>query len=302
MKRWPYIAFFLFVCVSIVGGVSWKIALTSSGNTHTEAYHQAIRNGLAEAGLPTSNNLNAINSGADSLGDFIYNRSGVQLSSANMNTLRSAEENAWNTSKRVDSTDLTQILTDIAIERIQSLNSSEIDAVTDSLRGFNAPGLPVPFQGGRDRVKLRASGLGQMPANEFSSELTNLKNGGIQGKVAQYLIYVSVSSEVNRRIDLIRNAEPNFFGGTKSEMTPMQALLVAYSVVADDPLTGNSVELAQKMQDYQQLSSSQFGSYPSQTGHKAYGDNGYLYSSPTSLMLNDYSIARLLSEIQERGN
>ncbi|MEW6360576.1 MAG: hypothetical protein AB1477_00470 [Acidobacteriota bacterium] len=301
MKRWLSFAFGFCFCALIVGVLAWK-ATNSSGITTTEEYYQKIRNGLAEINLPKSNDQNLINAAPDSLSNFIHYRSGVQISTANKNALRSAEQNAWNDSKRVDAATLAQIMTDMAVERIPTLSDSEITAITESLRGFNAPDLPESFQRGRLMVKLRASGQGRMPANEFSQELTKMRNGDIQNKVAQNLIYVSVSNEVNRRIDTIRKADPEFFGGTQSEMTPMQALLLAYSVVADDDLAFNRVELEQRMQNQYRLGS-QSGNrtFPAPNGHKAYGDNGYRYSAPVSIILNDASVARFLTLVQERG-
>lgn len=300
MKKWAFFVIGLCFCGLVFGTLTWK-ANTSSGITNTEEYYQKVRNGLAEINIPTSNNINSINAAPDSLSNFLYYRSGVQISTSTKNTLRSAEQNAWTNSKRVDAATLTQIITDIAIERIPTLSDSEIADITESSRPFNAPNLPEGFQKGRRSVLLRASGIGRMPADEFSQELTGLRDGGIQSKVARNLIYVSVTSEVNRRVDTIRNADPQFFGGTKSSMTPTQAVLVAYAVVTDDLLAFNQAELTQKMQDSQQLASRTSGSnFPGPNGYKAYGDNGYLHSSPTSIILNDASVARLLTLIQER--
>lgn len=301
MKKWRLFAIGFGLC-ALLGAAFVSLTKTSSGTTETEEYYQQIRNGLAEINIPASNNINSINSAPGSLSNFIYYRSGVQLSSVNKNALRSAEQNAWNDSKRVDAATLTQILTDIAIERIPTLSDAEIAGITELSRPFNAPSLPQSFQLSRRNVLLRASGYGRMPTEQFSSELTDLRNGGIQGRVAKNLIYVSLADEVNGLVDTLRNVDPQFFGGTKSSMTPTQALLVAYAVIADDALTDNQAGLSQKMLDVQQLNVRATNtSFPSPVGFKAYGDNGYLHSSPTSIILNDASVSRLLTLIQERG-
>jgi len=302
MKKWPSFVIGFCSCALVFGALIWKLD-TSSGSTKTEEYYQKVRNGLAELNLPTSNDIPSINAAPERLSNFIHHRSGIQISGANRNILRSAERSAWNDSKRVDGSTLTQIMTDIAIEKIPILSDSEIAGITDSLRGFNAPGLPKGFQKGRSIVTLRASGVVRMAADDFNLELRKLRDSGIQDLVAKNLIHVSVAGEVNRRLDTIRKADPQFFGGTQSRMTPTQALLVVYAVVADDPLTNSQAELAQEMQNRQQFRSRTLGSnFPVPHGHTAYGDNGYLYSSPTSILLDDASVARLLTLIQERGN
>lgn len=302
MKKWAFFTIGFCFCALVFGALTWKLN-TSSGSTKTEEYHQKIRNGLAEINIPRNKNSHSINAAPDSLSNFIYHRSGLKISKSNKSTLRFAEQNAWNDSKRVDAASLTRIITDIALEKISTLSDSEIADITDSLRGFNAPGLPEGYQKGQRVVKLRASGSVQMPADEFSLELTKLRDGGIQGMVARNLIHVSVASEVNRYVDTIRRADPQFFGGTQSSMTPTQALLIVYAVVADDPLTHKQAELAQEMQNRRQFRFRVAGSnFPSPNGHNAYGDNGYLYSSPAKLLLDDTSVERLLTLIQERGN
>ena len=164
MRKWSYFAVAFCFCALVIGVLTWN-SNTSSGSTTTEEYYQKVRNGLAEISIPTNNNINSINAAPDSLSNFIYYRSGVQISSLNKNTLRSAEQDAWSTSKRVDATTLTQIITDITIERIPTLSDSEIARITESSRGFSSPDLPASFDLGRQKVKLRASGLGRMSAD-----------------------------------------------------------------------------------------------------------------------------------------
>jgi hypothetical protein len=82
----------------------------------------------------------------------------------------------------------------------------------------------------------------------------------------------------------------------------MQALLVTYSIATDDPLTYNQAGLQQKMQNLKQGISQTTGQTYSNVGnHKAYGENGYLYSSPASLALNDVTITRFLNLVTEKG-
>jgi len=301
MKKWRSFAIGFCFCALVFGALTWKLN-TSSGITATEEYSQKVRNGLAEINLPTSNDIPSINAVPERISNFIHYRSGVQISGSNRNILRSAERNAWNDSKRVDAATLAQILTDIAVERIPATSDSEITGITDSLRGFNAPRLPESFQKGRSMVKLRASAIRGMPADKFSLELTKIRDSGTPSIVTKNLIYVSLASEVNQRVNTIRNADPQFFSGTQSRMTPAQALLVAYAVIADDLLFGQA-DLEQKIQYRQQLNSrASQSSFPKPDGHRAFGDNGYLYSSPTGILFNDASVERLLTLIQERGN
>jgi hypothetical protein len=301
MKKWTSFIIGFCFCAVLLGGLTWKLNV-SSGVTTTEEYVQKVRGGLAEINLPKTNDSSLVNAIPEGISDFIQYRSGISISQSNKNILRSAEQNARNNSKEVDAATLTQILTDIAVERLPVMSDSEIANITNSLRGFNAPGLPQSFQNGRSIVKLRGSTVKGMSANDFNSELTEARNGGASETVMQGLIYTALEKEIDQRVDVITQADPQFFGGTKSRMTPAQALLITYSVIADDPLFSQA-EIAERVQYNQQLGSQASGSdFPSPQGHKAFGDNGYLYSSPVSIVLNDASVERLITLIQERGN
>ncbi len=276
---------------------------TSSGFTTSEQYKQEIRNALAEVNVPTSNNQSDISAASQSLSNFMLYRSGVQLSQSNKSLLETAELNFWSDSKRVNSTELAQIITDIANENIPQLSNGQIDTVTESFRGFNSQGVPAGYAQGRNFTKLRASGRGRMSATNFSTELTSLRDGGIESKIAQAMISLAVSGEVDTKVKTIAEAEPNFFGSSNFDMTPIQALLITYSVVTDDQLLHDESTLQQKMQAlHQGLEQITSQSFPSPQGHKAYGDNGYMFSSPASVVLSDASITRLINLIQERGN
>ncbi|MBX3296527.1 MAG: hypothetical protein KF762_12545 [Acidobacteria bacterium] len=301
MKRWASFTIIICFCAVILGALTWKLNV-ASGVTATEEYIHKVRDGLAEINLPKTNDSSLVNAIPEGLSDFFQSRSGVSISQSNRDLLRSAEQNARNNSKEVDAAALTQILTDIALERLPTLSDTEIANITNSLRGFDAPDLPQSFQNGRSMVKLRGSAYKGMSADDFNSKLTEARNDGASNSVMQGLIYTLLEKEIDQRVYLFSQADPQFFGGTKSRMTPAQALLITYSVIADDPLF-TQAEIAQRMQYNQQLGSRASGSnFPSPQGHKAFGDNGHLYSSPVSILLNDASVERLLTLVQERGN
>ncbi|MFN6962869.1 MAG: hypothetical protein ACK4S4_03795 [Pyrinomonadaceae bacterium] len=290
------------VCLLAVAATSliWSSSI-STGATPDQAFKQQIRNGLAEVGLPTSNNLSQISAATNNLADFVYYRSGVQISNSNKSLLGTVEQSFWADSKRIAVSQLSEILTDVIVERIPQLTDTQIASATETLRGFNAPGLPTGFQQGRSNVKLRANGEGTLYATDFQSEVTSIRNGGVD-KAEYSAIANRVALEVERKVNLLSSASPEYFGNAKSGLTPMQALLITYSVATDDPLAYNQTGLQSRMQSLQQGISHATGQqYPSPSGNKAYGENGYLFSTPVSLVLNDSSITRVLNRISEQG-
>jgi hypothetical protein len=275
----------------------------SRGFSLNEEYKQKVQNALGEISFASSDSFSEVSAATDDLSDFMLYRAGIQLNQSNKNLLNSVEQDFWGNSKRISEYALTEIITELAIQQIPQLSNSEIASITESFRGFTAPGIPTAYAQGRDYTRMRASGRGRMLASNFSTELTSLRDGEIDGKIAQNLIRLAVAAEVGSKIKVIRDAEPNFFGGTDSEMTPIQALFVTYAVVTDDQLLYDQAGLFQDLQSlHQGLQQVTGQSFPSPQGYKAYGDNGYSFSSPASIVMSDANVASLITLIQARGN
>lgn len=273
---------------------------SSKGTTLNEAYKQEIRNALAEIDLPSSNNLTEISTASDDLSDFMNYRSGIQLDQANKNLLNTTEQGFWNDSKIINLHGLAEAMTEVAVERIPTLTNAEIAAITESLRGFNAPGLPVGYANARNYVHLRGRVMNSMLATSFSNELTNLRDGQIDSKVTQNLIRLALENEIDRKMKLIREAEPAFFANS-TDMSPIQAFLVAYAVATDDTLAHNQAGLSGRLNTVHQSLVQIHSSFPSPYGYKAFGDNGYLQSTPAALSLSSSNMTILINKINAKG-
>jgi hypothetical protein len=299
-RKWLALGLAMFA-LFLSGILIWKGNITS-GTTNQEEFYQQIRNGLAEINLPTSNDLNAINSANENLSEFIYYRSGVQLSQTNKDLLKDTEQKAWAQSRRITPAQLSQILSDVALERLANSTDAEVSQATEALRGFNAPDLPAGFLQGRNLVKLRANGEGTMTTAKFTSEINAIRNSSSEDSLLVSAVVSRTSLEVERRVKTLSEASPEAFGDIDERITPMQAILIAYSIAADDLLTYNEAGLQQKMQNVRQGISQATGQpYSNPQGHRAYGANGYIYSSPVNLLLNDTTTTRILNLIKERS-
>ena len=138
-----------------------------------------------------------------------------------------------------------------------------------------------------------------MSHEDFSKELTNFRNGGINNPIASTIIKLAISSEIDRKMNVIRAAEPGYFEGDK--LTALQAVLIAYAVVSDDQLAFDKPALAKLMYDLKQKAENlNTRSYPSPDGHTAFGDNGYLFSTPLSIVMDDVNMHSLISSINEK--
>src|SRR5205807_6420996 len=72
--------------------------------------------------------------------------------------------------------------------------------------------------------------------------------------------------------------------GADAGFTPLQAFLVAYSLMSDDRLDYGHANLRKSMEAEQKYWAKELGQpFPSPDGQHAYGINGYLFSSPLDL-------------------
>lgn len=299
--------------ITLSGVFLWK-SNSALGVTNSAEFNQKILNSLAELNLPKSSDLSLINAAPDNLGNYIFYRSGVTLSQTNKDALRQSEQTSWSQNKRIGQSHLAQILTDVAFEKLVTLSDAEINDMSETLRGFNDASMSPTFQSGRRMVRLRANGEGSLEPQYFISQLAyardaqiayNLQRSGYPPLLIQAnraALYNRIVNEVSVRVNTLTAADPDFLDGSKN-LTPTKAMLVSYAVVTNDMLLGNSTDIQQFMADEQQTISRFWNQqYPSPQGRKAYGVNGYVYSSPTNYLLDDSSVARVLTLINERSN
>jgi hypothetical protein len=304
---------FTVIAFVIAGGLFWKLN-SVHGVAASEEFKQRLRNALSELNLSNNQTLASANASSNSLSDFIYYRSGVQLSPANKDSLAQIQLNSLAQTKKVSQDELAQIITDVAFEKLVTLSDANINRMSDSLCGCSDPNLPPSFH--RNTVKLRANGEGIMPKSTFVSqiqyardtEISDQRNAGrippLQRQANRLALQNRISKDISNRSNFLVAANPNFFdGSSNNDMTPTQALLLTYSLVADDSLADNQADLNQRMLAEQQYMSTYLGRpYPSPQGLKAYGLNGYIYSTPTDLLLDDSGVTRVLNLIKERSN
>ena len=295
------IALCLFTSLLAAGLVARGTLNTHSTSVDAE-FNSEVRSALSEIAFPAGADAAAVDTAAANLAYFFSYRAGVLVSDANEQRIRSAEQIAQ-TGKRISKSDLVSVLTDIASDKLRNLTDAQRDHAVETLRGFDHAGLPQSFRKGRDHVSIRASGEGRMTAAELASRLDSVRGESAESKLVRSLINNSIALEVESICGTLADADPGFFGDSKCDMTALQALLVAYAVVTDDLLAGNQAQLTEKMQRIRQAISDRYDiNYPGPDGHSAYGVNGYIFSTPADLFLDEGTMAALISRIEEKLN
>jgi hypothetical protein len=253
----------------------------------------------------------AIRASVNSVDNFIFKRSGVKLSGPTKTRLAEMERLTLNGgTRRLSISELNDVLTSTAFERLGRLTDEEILHVDDTLRGFNAPDLPRRFA--RRGIYLPGR-LVLISSEKFVGQLKAMRDqtNTPLGEILKGATHREIADVVHRRISTLSEAVPEKFAGAwdvtndrdgDSGVSPLQAVLIAYSVASLDLLCGSEANLAKEMKGSQDWTTRYLGeNYPSPDGHFAYGANGYLTSTPLDLVFDEQTINLMLDHIQERS-
>jgi hypothetical protein len=279
-------------------------------------YHARLRDGVGrEVELASGDSPAQIRRAVDSMTKFIEKRSGVSVSEATKNRLAALEERVQGGGgRRLTVNAFSAALSATVLERLASLNDDEIAHVDDTLRGFNAPDLPKNY--------ARAFKLPQgyvsigIPPEKTMGRLKAVRDqlGTPSGEALAGMFTQTVQYHVRGHAQNLAEAVPEKFGNlwdvagdresaaADAGFTPLQAFLVAYSLLSNDGLDYSQANLSKWMEmDRKSMTETLGQPYPSPEGHRAYGVNGYLFSSPLDLFFGEQTVNRFLDRVEKGG-
>ena len=264
-------------------------------------YNSRVKQGLDEIKFSSSASENKIAASVRSLSKFMEDRSGVVLSPEAQKILVSQEQSfRLNNSNGVSLPELSELIFDTITTRASNWNEQETAAAVESWKGFYDPDLPESYKKGRSRIKLRANGAG-IRIEDLLTSLSALKegNGEPSGFYVSYLRQ-EIAQRTENKYSFLSEIAPEYFSPPEQNVSPFNAMLIAYSMISDDYLMDSINNLNQNMVAISDWSKKKYKKYPSPNGYKAYGPNGFMYSSPTNLLLDNRGISFFLEGLQNK--
>ena len=313
------------LCAAVLGANAWRQSrhvralAPSSQEEKAEAhrkYTARVRDGVGrEVELASGSSPRQIRAAVSSVTKFVEARSGVSLGEATKERLAALEAKVQSgNGHRLTLDTFSAALSATVLERFSSLTDEEIAQTDEALRGFNAPDMPgnfersfrlpegfvsigIPPEKNIGRLKVIRDQLNS-PARDMWAEIFREKVlYNIRGK-AQNLAE-AVPEQFGNLWDAVDNRESS---GTAAGFTPLQAFLFAYSLVSDDRLDYGQANLRKSMEAKQKYWAKELGRpFPSPDGRRAYGVNGYVFSSPLDLFFDEQNVNRLLDRIEKAG-
>jgi hypothetical protein len=312
------------LCAAVLVTSAWRQPgyVRASASTEEEKaearrkFNARVRDGVGrEVELSHGSSPARIRGAVNSVTKFVERRSGVSLGEATKERLAALEEKVQSgNGGRLTLDTFSEALSATVLERFSSLTDEEIAQMDGALRGFSAPDLPenfdrsfklpqgfvsigIPPEKNIGRLKVMRDQL-NTPARDVWADMFREKVlYNVRGK-AQNLAE-AVPEQFENLWDAANGRESS---GTAAGFTPLQAFLLAYSLVSDDRLDYGQVNLRKSMEAKQKYWAKELGQpFPSPDGHHAYGVNGYFFSSPLDLFFDEQTVNRLLDRIEKAG-
>lgn len=263
-----------------------------------------VSNGLAETNIQTLRVNPPV--AIESLSTAIQLRAGVEFSSTTKVQLAELETKAIGDAEQLISVDkLVDVLTTTALEQFGKLTDSEIKNLISIQRGFTAPDLPSEI---KNDIAIFPGHYVQMSDEEAFKQLKAFGSPQAQ-LVIKPFIKNKIEEQLVMHLANYASASPEVFGEnwdktTASPGKPLtisQAMLLTYSIVSGDSFADTTVELTKKMLERETILANKYGNFPSSAKHKAFGQNGYLYSSATNIFFNEKTQTLILNKLSEEN-
>lgn len=280
----------ILACAAVVVFGSWRVGSSAS---QKDQYLTDIRNGIGrEVKFSKKNDSREnVRTSVKSATAFIYERSGIRFSENAEERLTELDSNIQSGVRRhISQEELTDALTNTAIERVSDLTDGQIDYASKSFRLLT-----------NSEMTLRANGKGAMTEEEFASRVRAMREeSGHPDPTFHTAIKAVIADEVSKRVKTLEEALPEHFGGADDEgLTATQAILITYSVASDDPMQHSTHDLRDIT--YEENKALRGNGY--KRGHmseKPYGPRGSRFSTPLHLLFNERTMGRFMDHLEGR--
>ncbi|HEX8089630.1 MAG TPA: hypothetical protein VF762_12285, partial [Blastocatellia bacterium] len=296
IKRKRMMAIALAVaCVAVGSAAFWRAsrlpAEASSNSKDKQSLQERLHKGVGSEVrfVPADASPEQIEAAVRSTDDFIYWRSGIRMSDQTRKDLAKAESNVLKgNAKRITLSELIDGLTQVAVYRLATLTDEEIRLAAEVSSDESG------------EIRSRASGKwGVLTKRDLIGQAQSAREWSRRGDSALRVALRSmVEEEVNDRAVTLSAALPEQFGQASGQgVTPAQALLIAYSVAADDQLTDSRSDITQMLVQRRidaGQTREQKKAQKNMSG-RPYGAHGLIHPSAAHLFFNRAAVDKLLN-------
>lgn len=287
-----------FLYAGIHGSNSIQRATQSTQEFNNKDFHARLRRGVgSEVHQAVGGNSPAqVEASIASMAGFIYGRSNMNMSDETKKKLAKAEQSVLEgKTTRLSVAELSDIVTGVITDRLAALRDDEIEQAADTFRA-TPEGIVSPRYTGKWGFLHRDELVAQLKAGR---EQSKRKRTEMRKQFRPVVV-----DEINERISYLSEAMPEQFGRMNTDgVTPLQSILIFYSIAADDPLSDSQAEIASQVTLYKQHRTYIKGERVKRPHDydKAFGVNGVMYASPIHLLFNHDATDTLVNRFEKGG-
>jgi hypothetical protein len=289
LLRRPSIAITTVLTCVVVAVAIWqtsRFAATASSE-NKQNLQQQLRKGVGNQVRFASRPEQADDAVA-SAADFIYWRSGLKMSDDMKKKIAKAESDVLKGKSRyIPVRELTDNLTTAVVDRLATITDEEIQEVTEGSSDANG------------EIRSRADAKwGVLSKKDFiqqvqaGREWSRHKDLGLQTG-----LHSMIEGEVNNRVSTLSTMLPEQFGNANSQgVTPTQALVIAYSVAMDDPLTNSRSDMAEQLIQKRMDERETREQWKAKNSSiRPYGPRGWVHPSAPQLFFTKNSVNKIFN-------
>jgi hypothetical protein len=296
LKRRPLIAVTTVLACVAVGVAVWRapeLPAKASPSEERQNLQNKLRKGIGSE-VRFAARAEQADDAVASAAEFIYWRSGLKISNETRKKIAKAERDVLNgKSPHINSNELIDDMTTAVIDRLATITDQEIESVTEASADANG------------EIRSRADARwGVLTKKELIHQAQVGREWSQRGDVGLRTgLRSMIEEEVNDRVNTLSSTLPEQFGNATSQgLTPTQALVIAYSVAADDPLTNSRSDIAETLKQKRMDEGQTRAQRQAQkaVSGRPYGPRGLLHASAPQLFLTKNALNKLL-KLNEGG-
>jgi hypothetical protein len=289
LQRRPLIATATVLACVVVTVAVWqasRFAATASSEDKQNLQKQ-LRKGIGSE-VRFASRPEQANDAVAAAANFIFWRSGLKLSDDMKKKLAKAERDVLNgKSSYISISELTDDMTTAVVDRLATITDEEIQEVTEASSDANGEI--------RSRADAKWGILSKkdlIQQAQAGREWSRREDVGLQTG-----LHSMIEGEVNNRVSTLSTMLPEQFGNANSQgLTPTQALVIAYSVATDDPLTNSRSDMAEELRQKRMEDRQSREQWKAQNlSVRPYGPRGWQHPSAPQLFFSKGSVNKLFN-------
>lgn len=252
-----------------------------------------VQAGIASQ-APCPSSYGGVSQAVGNAASFITYRSGATLSLQVRQKLIQMEQSILSGSSDLPGLTRQQVK-DVITATFMNTAGSVTDAQIAAMAGSSLRVMPCVLDQRTAEVQLRAS-TGNVDSEAFRQKAIIFRDGTTQEALSLRATATSlIGSEIDKRLDGLAYATPQW---QVDYYSPYRIFMLTYALVSDDCLSKSQSGMASYMQSTENWLYSKRGISCPSAGRCPYGDNGYIYCTPTSLFFSSAAQNDLLTRIQ----